>query len=251
MPPMGAEGDRERNAGDGGAAAAGPAVRVEEREAESGQPAQAPADGAQGDGAGGPPAEQVVERDERRAKMERLRAEGIEPYPHGSWMEQRTLISDVLAAHDASQLAAGEHRDMRYLIAGRLVSRRGHGKTSFLDLRDLSGSIQLVVRADALGREKFDRVMGLDIGDIVGVEGFVYVTQRGQLALAVQECTLLTKTLRPPPDKHHGLGDTGTRYRYRELDLIANEETRDLFIKRARIVAAIRQWLDERNFVEV
>src|SRR5436189_1097852 len=251
MPPMGAEGDRQRSEGDAGEPTAGPAVRVEERAGQAAKQAQADAPDAPSDGAGGPPAEQVVERDERRAKMERLRAEGVEPYPHGSWMEGRTLIRDLLAAHDASRLQAGEHRDMRYLVAGRLVSRRGHGKTSFLDLRDLSGSIQLVVRADALGREKFDRVMGLDVGDIVGVEGFVYVTQRGQLALAVQECTLLTKTLRPPPDKHHGLEDTGTRYRYRELDLIANEETRDLFVKRARIVAAIRQWLDERNFVEV
>ena len=79
----------------------------------------------------------------------------------------------------------------------------------------------------------------------------MYVTQRGQLALAVLECTLLTKALRPPPDKHHGLGDTGTRYRYRELDLLANEQTRELFLTRAKIVAAIREWLNERNFVEV
>src|SRR6202046_1648939 len=93
--------------------------------------------------------------------------------------------------------------------------------------------------------------MSLDIGDIVGIEGSVYVTQRGQLALAVDECQLLTKTLRPPPDRHHGLGNTGTRYRYRELDLLANEDTRELFITRARIVAAIREWLNERNFVEV
>jgi lysyl-tRNA synthetase class 2 len=196
------------------------------------------------------PRDGVVEFDERRAKMERLRGEGIDPYPHVS-LPDRTLIKDVLAAHDAAALAAGEHPELRYHVAGRLISRRGHGKTSFLDLRDLSGRIQLVVRLHALGQERFDRVMGLDIGDIVGVEGFVYVTQRGQLALAVHECTLLTKTLRPPPDKHHGLGDTGTRYRYRELDLIANDETRELFVNRARIVAAIRQWLDERNFVEV
>jgi lysyl-tRNA synthetase class 2 len=196
-------------------------------------------------------AESVIERDERRAKMERLRAEGIDPYPHGSWLKDRTLIKDLIEAHDLTALEPGEHRDLRYQVAGRLISRRGHGKTSFLDLRDLSGSIQLVVRADSIGRETFDRVMSLDIGDIVDVEGFVYVTQRGQLALAVDECTLLTKTLRPPPDKHHGLGETGTRYRYRELDLLANEDTRDLFVKRAQIVAAIRQWLDERNFVEV
>ena len=107
------------------------------------------------------------------------------------------------------------------------------------------------MRVDSLGEEAYDRILSLDIGDIVGVEGCVYMTQRGQLALAVVECTLLTKTLRPPPDKHHGLGDTGTRYRYRELDLIANDETRELFVTRARIVAAIREWLDEQNFVEV
>ena len=89
---------------------------------------------------------------------------------------------------------------------------------------------------DALGQGTYDRIIGLDIGDIVAIDGCVYVTQRGQLALAVQECTLLTKTLRPPPDRHHGLGDTGTRYRYRELDLLANEETRELFITRRKIV---------------
>jgi len=192
----------------------------------------------------------AVEVDERRAKMERLRAEGIDPYPPVS-LPDRTLIAGVLAAHDPSELAAGEHPQLRYHVAGRLVSRRGHGKTAFLDVRDLSGSIQVVVRVDVLGQETYDRILNLDIGDIVGVEGCVYVTQRGQLALAALKCTLLTKTLRPPPDKHHGLGDTGTRYRYRELDLIANEETRELFVTRARIVAAIREWLNERNFVEV
>jgi len=173
----------------------------------------------------------AVEFDERRAKMERLRAEGIDPYPPVS-MPDRTPIAEVLAAHDPASLEHGEHPELRYHVAGRLISRRGHGKTAFLDIRDLSGSIQAVVRVDALGQETYDRILNLDIGDIVGIEGCIYVTQRGQLALAVQECTLLTKTLRPPPDRHHGLGDTGTRYRYRELDLIANEETRELFVTR-------------------
>ena len=140
---------------------------------------------------------------------------------------------------------------MRYLVAGRLISRRGHGKTAFLDVRDLSGTIQVVLRVDSLGQEIYDRILNLDIGDIVSVDGCVYVTQRGQLALEAIECTLLTKTLRPPPDKHHGLGDTGTRYRYRELDLIANEETRELFITRNKIILAIREWLAERHFVEM
>jgi lysyl-tRNA synthetase class 2 len=195
-------------------------------------------------------ADGTVEIDERRAKMERLRGEGIDPYPPVS-LPDRTLIKDVNNAHDPAQLEAGEHPELTYHIAGRVISRRGHGKTAFLDIRDLSGSIQAVVRVDALGEEKYDRIVSLDIGDIVGIEGCVYVTQRGQLALAVNECTLLTKTLRPPPDRHHGLGDTGTRYRYRELDLLANEDTRELFVMRAKIVAAIREWLNERNFVEV
>jgi lysyl-tRNA synthetase class 2 len=193
----------------------------------------------------------VVEFDERRAKLERLRAEGIDPYPPVSLWNTRARIAEVIAAHDPAQLEQGEHPDLRHQIAGRLISRRVHGKTAFLDVRDLSGTIQAVVRVDALGEETYNRILGLDIGDIVGILGIVYVTQRGQLALAVLECTLLTKTLRPPPDKHHGLGDTGTRYRYRELDLIANEETRELFLTRARIVAAIREWLNQKNFVEV
>src|SRR5271165_2748574 len=196
-------------------------------------------------------AAQVVEFDERRAKMERLRAEGIDPYPPVTLWATRTLIKDVLSAHDPDDLGAGEHPELSYQIAGRLISRRGHGKTAVLDIRDLSGQIQVVVRVAALGQETCDRILDLDIGDIVAIRGCVYVTQRGQLALAAQECTLLTKALRPPPDKHHGLADTGTRYRYRELDLLANEETRDLFIKRHKIVFEIRKWLNERNFVEV
>ncbi len=196
------------------------------------------------------PPDGVVEIDERRAKMERLRAEGIDPYPHVS-LPDRTLIVDLIAEHECAELTVGAHQELRHRLAGRLTSRRGHGKTSFLDLRDLSGSIQIVLRHDTLGEEAYDRIMSLDVGDIIAVDGWVYKTQRGQLALEARQCTLLTKTLRPPPDRHHGLGDTGTRYRHRELDLIANEQTRELFVTRARIVAAIRQWLDERNFVEV
>jgi lysyl-tRNA synthetase, class II len=199
---------------------------------------------------GSAPEEGVADIDERRAKMERLRAEGVDPYPHVS-IHDRTLIKDVIAAHDPATLAKGEHPELPYHLAGRLISRRGHGRTAFLDLRDLSGQIQIVLRADRLGDAAYERIMELDIGDIVGVRGCVYVTQRGELAIATQECTLLTKTLRPPPDKHHGLADTGTRYRYRELDLLANDDTRQLFIQRGRIIAAIRQWLGERNFVEV
>src|SRR5271155_2195365 len=123
----------------------------------------------------------AVEFDERRAKMERLRAEGIDPYPAVTLWATRTRIADVLEANDAATLEAGEHPELSYQIAGRLISRRGHGKTAFLDIRDLSGTIQAVVRVDALGQETYDRILALDIGDIVGIEGCVYVTQRGQL----------------------------------------------------------------------
>ena len=200
---------------------------------------------------GAPGSDGVVEFDERRAKMQRLRAEGIDPYPPVSLWDTRTRIADLLAAHDPSALEPGEHPELSYQIAGRLISRRVHGKTAFLDVRDLSGAIQAVVRVDALGEGRYERILNLDIGDIVGIDGRVYVTRRGQLALAVVECTLLTKALRPPPDKRHGLGDTGTRYRYRELDLLANEQTRELFITRHEIVFEIRKWLNERNFIEV
>jgi lysyl-tRNA synthetase, class II len=196
-------------------------------------------------------AEQLAEFGERRSKMERLRAEGVNPYPHVSLVSQRTRIADVIAAHDPAALSAGEHTEYAYVLAGRLISRRGHGKTAFLDLRDLSGSIQIVLRADSLGEEAYERILNFDVGDIISVDGCVYVTQRGELAIAARACELLTKTLRPPPDKRHGLGDTGTRYRYRELDLLANEPTRELFVTRAKIVAAVRDWLNERDFVEV
>ena len=197
------------------------------------------------------PDEGREEFDERRAKMERLRAEGVDPYPPVTLWRTRTRIEDILTAHDPAELEHGEHPELSYQIAGRLISRRAHGKTAFLDVRDLSGTIQAFVRVDELGQEAYERIVGLDIGDIVAIEGCVYVTQRGQLALAVRRCTLLTKALRPPPDRYHGLGDTGTRYRYRELDLLANDETRDLFVKRHRIVFEIRRWLNERNFIEV
>jgi lysyl-tRNA synthetase class 2 len=187
---------------------------------------------------------------ERRAKAERLREQGIEPFPHIARGE-RTEIAKIHASHDPAELKAGEHPSFSYRIAGRVTSRRGHGKTTFIDLRDYSGEIQLAVRHDTLGEEAYERTVDLDVGDIVEAEGPIYVTQRGQLALGVHRCTLLTKALQAPPDKRHGLGDTGTRYRYRELDLLANETTRELFLTRAKTIDALRAFMAERGFIEV
>ncbi len=187
---------------------------------------------------------------ERLAKANRLRSEGIEPFPHVP-KKKRTEIADLQTTHDPSALEPGEHPHLSYRLAGRLISRRGHGKTAFIDLRDHTGQIQLAVRHDTLGEQAYDRIIELDIGDIVEAEGCVYVTQRGQLALSVHSCTLLTKALRPPPAKYHGLGDTGTRYRYRELDLLANESTRELFVTRAKTIDALRAFMAKRGFIEV
>jgi lysyl-tRNA synthetase, class II len=186
---------------------------------------------------------------ERLEKAERLRAEGIEPYARS--FRDRTKIATILAAHDPEELGAGEHSQWSYRIAGRLTGQRGHGKTAFFDLRDLSGQVQAYARRDALGDEAFERIEALDIGDVVGVEGDLYVTKRGQLALEVRECTLLAKALRDPPDLFHGISDPETRYRHRELDLIANERTRETFLLRAKLIAAIRDYMNEHDFVEL
>ncbi len=186
----------------------------------------------------------------RRRKLERLRAEGVEPFPREGWPE-RTKIAAILEAHDPAELGEGEHSGFRYRIAGRLIGRRGHGKTAFFDVRDLTGTIQAYARRDTLGEEAFARIEDLDIGDEVGVEGGLYVTKRGQLALAVRECTMLAKALRDPPDLFHGISDPEVRYRRRELDLIANDRSREIFAMRAKLVAAIRNYLNERDFVEL
>ncbi len=186
----------------------------------------------------------------RREKLERLRAEGIDPYPREGF-PNRDKISAIREAHDPEQLEEGEQAGFSYRIAGRVVGRRGHGKTIFLDIRDLTGSIQAYARVDSLGEEAFGRIDALDIGDTVGIEGDLYVTKRGQLALAVRECTMLGKALRDPPDLFHGISDVEVRYRQRELDLMANEDSRKIFAMRAKLVAAIRNYLNEHDFVEV
>jgi lysyl-tRNA synthetase, class II len=184
---------------------------------------------------------------ERREKLERLREAGIEPFPHE--FPERFEIASVHDAHDG--LAAGEETDDSYRVAGRIAARRGHGKAAFIDLVDTSGKIQLHSRADVVGESEHETLVGLDLGDIVGVEGTAFKTKRGELSLRVTSWTLLAKSLRPPPDKFHGLEDTELRYRHRELDLIANPETRELFRKRGATIAGVRQWLDSRGFVEV
>jgi lysyl-tRNA synthetase, class II len=186
-------------------------------------------------------------QDDRRAKLERLRSEGIDPFPHQ--FEGVVPVATIHAAHDA--LEPGAETDQSYRVAGRLAARRGHGGAAFLDLVDRSGRIQLHARRDALGEESFEGLVSLDLGDLIGVDGTAFKSRRGELTLAVTDWTLLAKSLLAPPEKFHGLEDVETRYRQRELDLIANEEIRELFILRSKAISAIRRWFDDHGFLEV
>ena len=183
----------------------------------------------------------------RRDKLRALREAGVDPFPHEfSGVEP---IADVRAAHH--DLQAGEETDVRHRVAGRLAARRGQGKMAFLDLQDRSGRIQLQARVDELGPEGMERLLNLDLGDLIGVDGLAFMSRRGELSLRVTGYTVLAKSLRPPPDKHHGLADVETRFRHRELDLLSSEEARTLFITRARVISAVRRFLDDEGFIEV
>jgi lysyl-tRNA synthetase class 2 len=184
---------------------------------------------------------------ERRAKGERLRAEDPRSLPYS--FADVEPIDSILERY--GHLAVGEETEERHRVAGRIAARRGAGRAAFLDLVDRSGRIQLHARVDVLGEEAFARLTSLDVGDLVGVDGAPLRSRRGELSLRVDEFVLLAKALRPPPDKHAGLSDVETRYRRRELDLIANEDVRRLFVDRARIISAIRRYLDDAGFVEV
>ncbi|MFT4049428.1 MAG: lysine--tRNA ligase [Solirubrobacterales bacterium] len=184
---------------------------------------------------------------ERKAKLARLREAGIEPFPHAF----PGVVPSEEVRENHQGLEPGTETNVTYRVAGRLAARRGHGKAAFLDVIDRSGKMQVHARADLLGEESFEQLVSLDLGDLVGIDGEAFVTKRGELSLAATGWTLLAKSLRPPPDKHHGLADVETRYRHRELDLIANEEARELFILRSKVISLVRRWLDEKGFIEV
>jgi lysyl-tRNA synthetase class 2 len=184
---------------------------------------------------------------ERRAKAERLKQSDESAFPFA--FAGAEPIETILEAY--ANLADGEETEEVHRVAGRLAARRGAGKAAFLDLVDRTGKIQLHARVDVLGPELFDRLLSLDLGDLVGVDGAVLRSRHGELTLRVERFQVLAKALRPPPDKHHGLSDVETRYRRRELDLIASEDARKLFMDRARIISAVRAYLDSNAFIEV
>jgi lysyl-tRNA synthetase class 2 len=182
--------------------------------------------------------------DDRRAKLERLREQGIDPFPH----EFDGVVPTSAVIDD---LEPGQETDRAYRVAGRMSARRDQGGAAFIDLADRAGKIQLHAKRDVLGEESFERLVSLDIGDLIGVDGTAFKTRRGQLTLLVTNWALLAKSLRSVPKEYYGVEDVETRYRHREVDLLVNEESRELFILRTKVVGAIRRWLDDRGFLEV
>ena len=182
----------------------------------------------------------------RRDKLQAFVDKGVEPF--GSRFEVTHHAADIRAQFGDIE---GETDAGEVTIAGRLMAIRGHGKASFATLSDRSGAIQIYFKLDVVGADKYSEFKLLDIGDIVGVRGQVFKTQRGELTVRVEDFKILAKSLRPLPEKFHGLKDVEIRYRQRYLDLIMNPDVRDTFVKRNKVIKSIRKYLDERDFLEV
>lgn len=178
----------------------------------------------------------------RREKLKELSDKGIEPFG-----EKYDSTHPAQAIID--QFEELENRTVS--ITGRIMSVRGHGKASFANLMDMSGKVQIYFRQDVMGEEAYAIFNLLDIGDLIGVTGRVFKTKRGEVSVEVHSFALLTKSLRPLPEKWHGLKDVETRYRQRYLDLIANPEVRDVFVLRSKIISGVRRYLDNLGFLEV
>jgi len=183
----------------------------------------------------------------RRAKITTLRDAGIEPFRDG--FQPTARVSDIITGY--AVLEPGAETDDRLAIAGRIVAKRDQGKALFLVVRDGAADLQVFCRLNVIGEEDFASAADLDLGDWVGVTGTVLRTRRGELSISPERIDLLSKSLRPLPEKYHGLSDTETRYRQRYVDLIANPEVRTVFETRFRIIAAIRRFMEGRGFLEV
>ena len=185
----------------------------------------------------------------RLAKLEELRSEGVEPYPARYRVEHS--VGPLVAEYGPQSPEALKAAAVRVGIAGRMMSLREMGKTAFAHLQDSSGRIQIYVRLDDVGPEVFGRFRRFDIGDFLGVAGVLFKTKTGELTVQAETVTLLTKSLRPLPEKWHGLKDRETRYRQRYVDLVVNQDVRELFQLRSRLIQAVRNFLDARGFLEV
>ena len=179
----------------------------------------------------------------RRDKLTELQEAGRDPF--------RETRFDRDATSAGIKGAFEDYENKQVTIAGRIMSKRGMGKAIFCHIQDREGQIQLYIRKDAVSETEFADFRKYDVGDIIGVSGYVFKTQTGEITVHVEHVTLLTKSLRPLPEKYHGMTNTDLRYRQRYTDLIMNAEVRETFIRRSRIISSIRRYLDEQGFLEV
>ncbi|SEN63389.1 lysine--tRNA ligase [Lihuaxuella thermophila] len=185
----------------------------------------------------------------RREKLKALRERGVDPF--GQKYVRTHSAQDIGSLYGELSKEELEEKAVRVSIAGRLMAKRVQGKASFAHLQDMSGRIQIYVRLDRVGEEQYDIFSTADLGDWIGVSGVVFKTNRGEISVKADEVTFLTKSLRPLPEKYHGLKDVELRYRKRYLDLIMNPEVKDTFIARSKIIRAIRRYLDDHGYLEV
>lgn len=185
----------------------------------------------------------------RREKMQTLRENGIDPF--GKRFERTHDTEKIKSSYDEFSKEELEEKAIEVTIAGRVMTKRGKGKAGFAHIQDLRGQIQIYVRKDGVGEEQYELFKSVDLGDLVGITGTVFKTKVGELSVKVTDFTLLTKALRPLPDKFHGLKDVEQRYRQRYLDLITNQDSKETFIKRSMILHEIRHYLDEKGYLEV
>ncbi|WP_080831601.1 lysine--tRNA ligase [Cohnella massiliensis] len=185
----------------------------------------------------------------RRNKLDELRELGIDPF--GVKFERTHQAGEVVRRYDALPNEELEAQNVQVRIAGRIMTKRAMGKASFAHIQDLSGKIQIYVRADSVPEHKYKAFGLLDIGDIIGVTGIVFKTKTGETSIKVSDLEVLTKSLLPLPDKFHGLKDVETRYRQRYVDLIVNPDVQKTFIARSRIIQSMRRYLDGLGYLEV
>ena len=185
----------------------------------------------------------------RREKKNQLREDGIDPF--GKRFERTNLAMEIIEEYNDLEKEELEAKNISVTLAGRIMTKRGKGKAGFAHIQDLSGQVQIYVRKDAVGEERYKVFTSADLGDIVGVTGVVFRTQTGELSIKVKDFVFLTKALRPLPDKFHGLKDVEQRYRQRYLDLIMSQESKETFITRSKIIQSMRRYLDDHGYLEV
>ncbi|WP_226530417.1 lysine--tRNA ligase [Metabacillus niabensis] len=185
----------------------------------------------------------------RREKLHNLREKGLDPF--GKRFERTHQTEDIIAEYSEFEKEELEEKEASVTIAGRIMTKRGKGKAGFAHIQDLTGQIQIYVRKDEIGEEAYEIFNTADLGDIIGVTGVIFKTKVGELSIKVKSFKLLTKSLRPLPDKFHGLKDIEQRYRQRYVDLIMSPDSKKTFITRSKIIQAMRRYLDDHGYLEV